>query len=250
VTNNDTAPRPLPTHIAIIMDGNGRWAKARGLPRSAGHRAGAESVRDVVTHCRSIGIPHLTLYTFSSENWQRPKTEIAGLFDLLLEFLGKEVPLMVEKGISLHVLGEMEGLPLASRTALKNAMRRTAAGADMTLNLALNYGGRAEIVHAVRTMIAEGMAPEEVTQESLGRHLYTADLPDPDLLIRTGGEQRLSNFLLYQCAYAELYFTQLHWPDFRAEHLEEAISVFATRSRRFGKTQEQIATGSATQDTS
>lgn len=230
----------LPAHLAIIMDGNGRWAQARGLPRSAGHRAGAEAVRVVVTECRTLGIRHLTLYAFSSENWNRPKTEISALFSLLLEFLGQEVPRMEEESIALKVLGDLDGLPLAQRTALHHAIRRTAAGREMTLNLALNYGGRAEIVRAARAFLREGARPEDVTEESLASRLYTAGQPDPDLLIRTSGEQRLSNYLLYQCAYSELYFTPVPWPDFDAPRLREALEAYAARSRRFGKTQEQI----------
>lgn len=230
----------LPRHLAIIMDGNGRWAQARGLARSAGHRAGAETVRMVVTSCRSLGIGHLTLYAFSSENWNRPKAEISALFSLLLEFLQKEVPLMEEKGICLKVLGDLEGLPLAQRTALRHAMARTAKGDDMVLNLALNYGGRAELVQAVQKFLREGARPEDVTEESLAAHLYTAGQPDPDLLIRTSGEQRLSNYLLYQCAYSELYFTPVPWPDFSETELHAALAAYAGRSRRFGKTQEQL----------
>lgn len=230
----------LPAHLAIIMDGNGRWAQARGLPRSAGHRAGAEAVRVVVTECRTLGIRHLTLYAFSSENWNRPKPEISALFSLLLEFLGQEVPRMEEESIALKVLGDLDGLPLAQRTALHHAIRRTAAGREMTLNLALNYGGRAEIVRAARAFLREGARPEDVTEESLASRLYTAGQPDPDLLIRTSGEQRLSNYLLYQCAYSELYFTPVPWPDFDAPRLREALEAYAARSRRFGKTQEQI----------
>ena len=233
-------PDNLPAHIAIIMDGNGRWAQARGLSRSAGHRAGAETVRNVVTQCRELGIRHLTLYAFSSENWNRPKAEISALFSLLLEFLQHEVPLMEEKGIALKVLGDLDGLPLPQRTALRHAMSRTEAGREMTLNLALNYGGRAELVRAVRSLLRENARPEDVTEESLAERLYTAGQPDPDLLIRTSGEQRLSNYLLYQCAYSELYFTPVPWPDFGAEQLREALAVYAGRSRRFGKIQEQV----------
>ena len=229
----------LPAHIAIIMDGNGRWAQARGLPRTAGHRAGADAVRTVVRECRRLGIPHLTLYAFSSENWNRPKTEISALFGLLLEFLGAEVPTMLEQGIRLQVLGDLDGLPLAQRTALRHAMGRTAACKDMTLNLALNYGGRAELVRAARKLAAEGLPPRAITEEALAARLDTAGQPDPDLLIRTSGELRLSNFLLYQCAYSELYFTPVLWPDFGAEELARALNDYAGRSRRFGKTREQ-----------
>ena len=233
-------PKKLPAHVAIIMDGNGRWAQARGLSREAGHRAGAETVRTIVSECRAIGIRHLTLYTFSSENWNRPKTEISALFSLLLEFLNREVPRMQEQGIALKVLGDLDAMPLAQRTALRHALKRTEAGKGMTLNLALNYGGRNEIVRAVQNMLREGLRPEDVTEESLAAHLYTAGQPDPDLLIRTSGEQRLSNYLLYQCAYSELYFTPVPWPDFDAEQLRLALEAYAARSRRFGKTQEQI----------
>ena len=233
----------LPAHIAIIMDGNGRWAQARGLPRTAGHRAGADAVRAVVRECRRLGIPHLTLYAFSSENWNRPKTEISALFGLLLEFLGAEVPTMVEQGIRLKVLGDLDGLPLAQRTALRHAMSRTAQGADMTLNLALNYGGRAELARAAKKLAAEAaagsLAPDAITEEALAARLDTAGQPDPDLVIRTSGEQRLSNFLLYQCAYSELWFTPVLWPDFGAEELRKALNDYAGRSRRFGKTREQ-----------
>lgn len=229
----------LPAHIAIIMDGNGRWAQARGLPRTAGHRAGADAVRTVVRECRRLGIPHLTLYAFSSENWNRPQAEISALFGLLLDFLGTEMPHMEEQGIRLRVLGDVDGLPLAQRTALRHAMGRTAACTDMTLNLALNYGGRAELVRAVRSFVAEGLPPEAITEEALAARLDTAGQPDPDLLIRTSGELRLSNFLLYQCAYSELFFTPVLWPDFGATELAAALKDYAGRSRRFGKTREQ-----------
>ena len=237
---DDVSPSPLPVHLAVIMDGNGRWAQARGLPREAGHRAGAETVREIVTECRKLGIRYLTLYTFSSENWNRPKTEVTALFSLLLEFLGQEVPRMEREGIRLNILGDIDGLPLAARTALRHGMRRTAANDGMVLNLALNYGGRAEIVRAVQELLREGVSPDEVTEESFARHLYTAGQPDPDFLIRTSGEQRLSNYLLYQCAYSEFYFTPVPWPDFRVPQLHEALAVYGSRSRRFGKTQEQI----------
>lgn len=237
---DDVSPSPLPVHLAVIMDGNGRWAQARGLPREAGHRAGAETVREIVTECRKLGIRYLTLYTFSSENWNRPKTEVAALFSLLLEFLGQEVPRMEREGIRLNILGDIDGLPLAARTALRHGMRRTAANDGMVLNLALNYGGRAEIVRAVQELLREGVSADDVTEENFSRHLYTAGQPDPDFLIRTSGEQRLSNYLLYQCAYSEFYFTPVPWPDFRVPQLHEALAVYGSRSRRFGKTQEQI----------
>ena len=235
----------LPRHVAIILDGNGRWAKARGLGRSEGHRAGALAVREIVTYCREIGLRHLTLYTFSSENWSRPKTEVSALFSLLLEFLKAEVPRMLQQGISLKVFGDVEGLPLAVHTALKLAVKTTAKGGAMDLNLALNYGSRAEIVRAVRQIVADGVPADQITEETIASRLYTAGQPDPDLVIRTSGEQRLSNYLLYQSAYAELYFTPVAWPDFTPAEMAKALEAYQSRSRRFGKTQEQVDAESA-----
>ena len=235
----------LPRHVAIILDGNGRWAKARGRGRSEGHRAGALAVREIVTYCREIGLRHLTLYTFSSENWSRPKTEVSALFSLLLEFLKAEVPRMLQQGISLKVFGDVEGLPLAVRTALKLAVKTTAKGGAMDLNLALNYGSRAEIVRAVRQIVADGVPADQITEETIASRLYTAGQPDPDLVIRTSGEQRLSNYLLYQSAYAELYFTPVAWPDFTPAEMAKALEAYQGRSRRFGKTQEQVDAESA-----
>ncbi len=239
MTQNISAPA-VPRHVAIIMDGNGRWAQSRGLSRSAGHRAGAENVHVIVSECRRLGIAHLTLYAFSSENWNRPKAEIGVLFSLLLEFLRRELPLMQEKGIRLSVLGDVDGMPLPQRTALRHAMQATAGGRDMVLNLAINYGARAEIVNAVRACLHDGLKPEDVTEDTVAARLYTAGQPDPDLVIRTSGELRLSNYLLFQCAYSELYFTPVQWPDFGVEALHAALTDYAGRSRRFGKTQEQI----------
>ena len=226
------------------MDGNGRWAQARGLGRSEGHRAGAENVRRIVAECRNIGVRHLTLYTFSREDWKRPEAEISTLFSLLAEFLGREVPLMVEKSIRLNVVGDLDGLPLGARTALRHGMKATAAGREMTLNLALNYSGRDEILHAARQLVADGLAGRAITEGALRARLYTADIPDPDLIIRTSGEMRISNFLLFQCAYSEFYFTSTLWPDFDTAALHAAIDNFNQRSRRFGQTQEQITHGS------
>ena len=235
----------LPRHVAIILDGNGRWAKARGLGRSEGHRAGALAVREIVTYCREIGLRHLTLYTFSSENWSRPKTEVSALFSLLLEFLKAEVPRMLQQGISLKVFGDMAGLPITVRTALRLAVKATAGGREMDLNLALNYGSRAEIVRAVRQIVADGVPADQITEETIASRLYTAGQPDPDLVIRTSGEQRLSNYLLYQSAYAELYFTPVAWPDFTPAEMAKALEAYQSRSRRFGKTQEQVDAESA-----
>ena len=179
----------------------------------------------------ALGIRHLTLYTFSSENWNRPKTEISALFSLLMEFLSREVPRMVEQGITMRVLGDLDSMPLAQRTALRHAIKRTEGGKDMVLNLALNYGGRGEIVRAMQNMLREGLRPEDVTEQALADHLYTAGQPDPDLLIRTSGEQRLSNYLLYQCAYSELYFTPVPWPDFDPAQLRTALDAACARRR-------------------
>lgn len=230
----------LPAHIAVIMDGNGRWAAQRGKKRSEGHRAGAEAARAIVTECRRLGIRHLTMYTFSKENWKRPKDEIAFLFELLVTFLREELPRLMQEDIRLVLLGEIEDLPLAARTALKHALVKTAGNSSMFLNLALNYSGREELARAFRRITVDGIAPDRVTPELISRYLYTAGQPDPDLLIRTSGEMRLSNYLLYQAAYSEFYFTDVHWPDFTPEELHKALSVYNSRERRFGKTAAQL----------
>lgn len=235
----------VPQHIAVIMDGNGRWAQQRGLPRTEGHRAGAQAVRGIVTECRTLGIPYLTLYTFSRENWSRPREEVSTLFSLLVEFLTQEVPSLEKQNIQLNVLGDMDALPLPARTALRHGMQRTAPSANrptvMTLNLALNYGGRDEILRAARSLVADGLRPEEVTEAAFRQRLYTGAQPDPDFVIRTSGEVRISNYLLFQCAYSEFYFCDTLWPDFTPEVLHQALDNYAARSRRFGKTQEQMA---------
>lgn len=231
--------RSLPAHIAIIMDGNGRWATARGLSRSEGHKAGSRAVRTVVTRCRELGISHLTLYAFSQENWGRPKKEVGFLFDLLVSFLRDELPAMERENIRLSVFGDLSALPMAARKALDHAMARTARNTALHLNLALNYSGRADIVQACRRLMAAGIPEQDVTEELFSSFLWTAGQPDPDLVIRTSGEIRLSNFLLYQSAYSELYFTDIAWPDFGSEQLDEALHAYAMRSRRFGRTEEQ-----------
>jgi undecaprenyl diphosphate synthase len=223
------------------MDGNGRWAKQRGLKRTDGHKAGTEAARAVVTRCRELGVRHLTLYTFSKENWARPKEEVKTLFELLTTFLTREEKSLKEQGIRLRVLGDIDGMPLAVRQVLKHVMRQTKACTDMTLNLALNYSGRDEILRAARNLAAKGTAPEAITEEAFAAELWTAGQPDPDLIIRTSGELRLSNYLLFQCAYSEFYFTDVYWPDFSPEELEKAIDSLSTRERRFGKTGDQMA---------
>lgn len=230
----------IPAHVAIIMDGNGRWAKQRGLPRTDGHKAGTEAAQAIVTRCRELGVKHLTLYTFSRENWSRPKAEVKTLFELLVTFLKREEKSLKEQDIRLKILGDIDGLPLAVRQVLKHVMRQTAKCESMYLNLALNYSGREEILRACRTLIREGVAPEDVTEAAFQDKLYTAGQPDPDLVIRTSGELRLSNYLPFQTAYSEFYFTDTYWPDFSPDKLEEALEDFSRRQRRFGKTGDQL----------
>ncbi len=225
----------LPVHIGIIMDGNGRWAKKRGLPRLFGHRAGAENIHRVVEACADFGIKVLTVYAFSTENWGRPKDEVEGLMRLLQETLDREVPQMHEKGVRLWHSGDLSRLSPKMQQAISEALELTKENDRIILNVALNYGGRAEIVEAVRKLIREGMRAEDVTEEAISARLYTAGLPDPDLIIRTAGEMRLSNFLIWQAAYAEYYSTPVLWPDFDRAELEKALDAFAHRERRFGR---------------
>jgi len=234
----------LPRHIAIIMDGNGRWAKERGMTRIEGHRKGAESVRAVVRTCRKLGISVLTLYTFSQENWQRPRTEITALMELLVQYLQSEHDEMMEKGIQLRAIGEIERFPQSVLMALHRVVKDTEANRDMILNLALSYGGRSEIVRAAQKIgekcSAGNLEPRMIDEALFSAHLYMGSLPDPDLLIRTSGEFRISNFLLWQIAYTEIHITQVYWPDFREAQLMEAIRDYQSRERRFGKISEQI----------
>ncbi len=234
----------LPRHIAIIMDGNGRWAKKKNLNRISGHIKGVDAVREVVTFCRELGIGVLTLYAFSMENWQRPKEEVAALMGLLKEYLFKECEEMVKNDIRLSAIGRLEDLPADVRATLEESIQKTEKCNGMILNLALSYGGRSEILHAVRGIISDlrkGMIKEEeIDLSSFSQYLWTRGLPDPDLLIRTSGEFRISNFLLYQMAYTELYLTETLWPDFNREELLKAIADYQSRERRFGLTSEQI----------
>lgn len=233
-TPAETAARELPRHIAIIMDGNGRWATARSKARSEGHRAGADAVRRITTRARELGVGHLTLYSFSRENWTRPKEEVGFLFGLLTDFLGKELPTLQQNDIRLHAFGETDELPLASRKALEYAIRKTRNNQSMHLNLALNYSGREEILMACRKLMEQGRAAADITVEDFSSCLYSAGQPDPDLVIRTSGEQRISNFLLFQSAYSEYYFTEVLWPDFAEADLDKAIEAYSRRTRRFG----------------
>ncbi|HEV8678667.1 MAG TPA: isoprenyl transferase [Stellaceae bacterium] len=231
-------PRPLPRHIAIIMDGNGRWAKARGLPRIAGHRRGADAVRRALVAAGELGIPYLTLFGFSSENWKRPHEEVDDLMGLLRHYLQGEIAELHKSGVRLRVIGELGRLSADLVALIANAETLTHDNRGINLTVALSYGGRAEIVAAARAIAVEvaagRLAPEAVDEDRIAGHLFTADLPDPDLLIRTSGEQRLSNFLLWQCAYAELVFTKTLWPDFARGDLEEAIADYCGRERRYG----------------
>ncbi len=229
---------PPPVHIAVIMDGNGRWAKERGLPRREGHRAGAESVRRCVEACKELGVRYLTLYAFSSENWNRPPAEITALMTLLERFLEQKAEEMMRQNVRLQAIGHLERLPDKTRRKLEAAIERTAANDSLTLVLALSYGSREEITEAARSLVREAAAgrlgPDEVTPERLAGYLYTAGIPDPDLLIRTSGEMRLSNFLLWQISYAELVIFKKFWPDFGESDLFEAVGEYSRRHRRFG----------------
>jgi len=231
----------LPRHIAIIMDGNGRWARQRGLPRIYGHKRGADAVRDIVERCRKLGVPVLTLYAFSDENWGRPKEEVSFLMGMLGDFLRSEIATMRANDIRFRTIGRTERLPKAALTWVEKAMAETAENRGMVLNLALSYGGRGEILQAIKRMEAAGGIPADLREEDLASHLDTAGLPDPDLIIRTSGEQRISNFLLWQGAYAELYFTEVLWPDFDEKELLLALVDYQGRQRRFGLTGEQVS---------
>ena len=227
-----------PRHIAVIMDGNGRWASDRGLLRVEGHRAGAESVRRAMEACRVLGVEYLTLYAFSTENWTRPRPEVARLMQLLDSFLNTHLGVLNKHGIRLNTIGATERLPLFVRRSLKRVLDQTRNNASGTLTLALNYGSRAEITRAALRVAEKvrdgGLAVEDITEELLAQHLYTADLPEVDLIIRTAGEMRLSNFLLWQASYAEFWSTPTLWPDFGEEHLRQAIDDYRCRDRRFG----------------
>ncbi len=231
----DRTTDTVPQHVAIIMDGNGRWARERGLPRVYGHRAGTENIRRIVEACVEHGIKVLTLYAFSTENWFRPQDEIEGLFGILAEVIDRETMSLHRNGVRLRHIGSLDGLPPELRQRVRHAVGLTRDNERLILNVAFNYGGRAEIVRAVRRMVEDGVRPEEVTEERLAAYLDTAGLPDPDLIIRTAGELRLSNFLLWQAAYAEYWSTPVYWPDFGKEHLAQALEDFRLRKRRFGR---------------
>ncbi len=230
----DLSPYKIPTHVAIIMDGNGRWARRRGLPRVAGHRAGAENLRRIINSCVEFGIKILTIYAFSTENWGRPESEVRGLMKIFARVLDQELGDLHKQGVCLHHLGELTGVALDLQEKVKKALELTKNNDRLILNVAFNYGGRAEILHAVQQMLADGIKPEELTEELFSSYLFTRDLPDPDLVIRTSGELRISNFLIWQAAYAEYYPTPALWPDFGREELYQSIVAYNQRDRRFG----------------
>lgn len=229
----------IPQHIAIIMDGNGRWANEQGLPRNMGHQAGVETVRRITSECVHLGVKYLTLYTFSTENWNRPADEVAALMGLVLSSLEDEI--FMKNNVRFRVIGDMNRLPEAVRDKLRETEEHTAANDAMTMVVALSYSSRWEITEAVRSLA--GCKPEEITEEVVSKHLATNFMPDPDLLIRTGGELRISNYLLWQIAYSELYFCDTYWPDFKEADLHEAIASYQSRQRRFGKTEAQVEEG-------
>ena len=228
----------IPQHVAVIMDGNGRWAKQRGLERGEGHKAGVRAVREVITAANDVGVRYLTIYSFSTENWNRPAGEVTGLMELFAQVMGAELDGLDAEHVRVRLLGDVEALPLATRTIFKQAEKRTAANEGMTLAIAVNYGARQELVRAAQLLAADVVAgslqAQDVGEEELAARLYTAGMPDPDLLIRTSGELRLSNFLLWQLAYAEFYITDVYWPDFDRYELLRALLSYQARDRRFG----------------
>ena len=234
----------LPKHVAIIMDGNGRWAKGRGLKRISGHKNGVKAVRDAVEGAAEIGVKYLTLYAFSTENWNRPKIEVDALMQLLISTLKKELTTLTKNNIKLQAIGQLENLPKSGQRELNEVIEATKDNTQMTLILALSYGSRIEMLEATKriaqNVLDKKLAVEDIDEKVFSSALYTADIPDPELLVRTSGERRISNYLLWQIAYAELYFTPVLWPDFRRENLYEAIYDFQNRERRFGKTSEQL----------
>ena len=236
--NNSIDMENIPKHIAIIMDGNGRWAKERNLPRAMGHKAGVETIREIVKDCNRLGVKYLTLYAFSTENWSRPQEEVNILMKLLVEYLKNEFNELHSNGTVINSIGDISKLPLTCQTELKNAYAKTKNNKGLILNLALNYGGRDEITNAFNSIykdIKNGKLSEDhINQEVISSYMYTSDMPDPEIIIRPSGEKRLSNFLLWQSAYSELWFSDIKWPDFKKEHLYKAILDYQKRDRRFG----------------
>jgi undecaprenyl diphosphate synthase len=233
-TDQSSTELKIPYHLAIIMDGNGRWAKERGLPRLAGHRAGTENLRRILRTCVDLGIKTLTIYAFSTENWVRPESEVRGLMSILERVIDRELKELDANGVQIRHVGRLTGVSERLQKKIKYALEMTAHNDRLILNVAFNYGGRAELVDAIRQMIADGISPEQVDEATVSRYLYTGDQPDPDLIIRTSGEMRVSNFLLWQGAYSEYYVTPTYWPDFGPEELIKALKHYGRRERRFG----------------
>ncbi|MDO4173947.1 MAG: isoprenyl transferase [Eubacteriales bacterium] len=236
---NTQQERPVPRHIAVIMDGNGRWAKKRGMPRTAGHKVGAETFRSIATYCKDIGVKYFTVYAFSTENWKRPAEEVETLMNLFRRYLKEAIETMAEKNVAVQVIGDLSVLAEDIRDLIADCSREAQKLQDPAIaTLCINYGGRDEIKHAARALASKVQAgellPEDITEEMISEQLYTAAMPDPDLVIRPSGEIRISNFLLWQSAYAEYYFTDVLWPDFKPQHLEEAIAAYNQRQRRYG----------------
>ena len=225
----------VPFHVGIIMDGNGRWARQRGLPRLAGHRAGVENIRRIFRACVELGVKMLTIYAFSTENWRRPADEVSGLLDIFARVIDRELDELRREGVQLRHLGRLEGISDSLKTKVQRAVEVTRSNDRLIVNVAFNYGGRAEIVDAVRRIVQAGVPADEINEEVIGRFLYTAGIPDPDLIIRTSGELRTSNFLIWQAAYAEYYVTPTLWPDFDKEELRRALEAFGQRDRRYGE---------------
>jgi undecaprenyl diphosphate synthase len=225
----------MPQHVAIIMDGNGRWALKRGLPRLAGHKAGTENLRRIIKACVEFGVGYLTIYAFSTENWGRPREEVIGLMRILEDVIDKELNELNEQGVQIRHLGRLDQLAPALQEKVMDAVETTRQNTTLVLNVAFNYGGRDEIVNAIQQMLRDGVKPETVTPELVNQYLYTAGVPDPDLIIRTSGELRISNFLIWQAAYSEWYVTPTYWPDFGKEEFRKALDEFANRDRRYGK---------------
>ncbi len=234
-SNTEKLPENIPTHVAIIMDGNGRWARARGLPRLAGHRAGVENLRRVIEACVEFGVQYLTIYAFSTENWDRPRAEVRGLINILEDVIDRELNELHKNGVQLRHIGDLDPLRPELQEKVRYAIELTRNNHRLVLNVAWNYGGRAEIVYAIRRMLADGISEGEIDEELVSRYLFTAESPDPDLVIRTSGELRVSNFLIWQSAYAEWYITPTLWPDFGREELLKALCDYSQRERRFGR---------------
>lgn len=234
-----TKEHPVPQHIAVIMDGNGRWAKKRGLPRLAGHQAGTENLRRIIRACVELGVRYLTIYAFSTENWGRPREEVDGLLKILESVIERELNELHKEGVQLRHIGRLERLPENLRRKVTDAIELTRNNDRLTVIVAFNYGGKDEIVHAVEQIIRVGTKPEDITEDLISQHLFTVGIPDPELVIRTSGEMRLSNFLVWQAAYSELYITPVLWPDFGQEELIKAVNAYQQRNRRFGLLEEE-----------